>query len=97
MSHGKQTPQPRHPRHPRRPVARSLDRGGHDTHLPDSLTAFDPNLLQIPAKTVDEPRYLIVGIIDSKHWSAVITYRASNVRIISIRRSRVEEVALYES
>lgn len=33
----------------------------------------DPMLLEIPAKTEDEPRYLVVGLIDRKHWSAVIT------------------------
>jgi len=57
----------------------------------------DPMLLEIPAKTVDEPRYLIIGVINRKHWSAVITYRGANVRLISVRRSRTEEVALYES
>lgn len=57
----------------------------------------DANLLLIPTKTKDEPRYLIVGIIDDKHWSAVITYRDGDVRIISVRRSRAREVALYES
>ena len=57
----------------------------------------DPMLLEIPAKTEDEPRYLVVGLIDRKHWSAVITYRGANVRLISMRRARTEEVALYES
>ena len=57
----------------------------------------DPYLLEIPAKTEDEPRYLVVGTIDAKHWSAVITYRGENIRIISVRRARVKEVALYES
>ncbi len=57
----------------------------------------DPRLLEIPAKTEDEPRYLIIGMIDAKHWSAVITYRGTNIRLISVRRSRTEEVALYES
>jgi uncharacterized protein len=57
----------------------------------------DPNLLEIPARTQDEPRFLIVGKIENKHWSAVITYRGQNIRIISVRRSRTEEVALYES
>ena len=57
----------------------------------------DPMLLEIPAKTEDEPRYLVVGLIDRKHWSAVITYRGANVRLISMRRARIEEVALYES
>lgn len=56
----------------------------------------DPMLLEIPAKTEDEPRYLIIGLIHKKCWSAVITYRGANIRIISVRRSRTEEVALYE-
>lgn len=70
-------------------------------HGIDFITAqllwADPNLLQIPAKTDDEPRYLIIGRIGSKHWSAVITYRQPNIRLISVRRSRQEEVELYES
>ena len=57
----------------------------------------DPMLLEIPAKTDDELRYLVIGLIDGKHWSAVITYRAVNVRLISVRRARTEEVILYES
>jgi uncharacterized DUF497 family protein len=57
----------------------------------------DPDLLEIPAKTSDEPRFLLIGRIDQKHWSAIITYRQSNIRIISVRRSRKEEVDLYES
>lgn len=58
---------------------------------------IDEDRLEIPAKTLDEPRYLVVGKISGKHWSAVITYRGENVRIISVRRSRDEEIELYES
>ena len=57
----------------------------------------DPMLLEIPAKTDDEPRYLVIGLVDGKHWAAVITYRGDNTRLISVRRARAEEVALYES
>jgi uncharacterized protein len=57
----------------------------------------DPDLLQIPARTTDEPRFLVIGQIAGKHWSAIITYRQDSVRIISVRRSRPEEVELYES
>lgn len=57
----------------------------------------DSLLLEIPAKTEDEPRHLLIGLISGKHWSAVITYRNASVRLISVRRSRPEEVALYES
>ena len=58
----------------------------------------DLMLLEIPAKTADERRYLVIGLIDGKHWSAVIiiTYRGANIRLISVRRARTEEVALYE-
>ena len=57
----------------------------------------DPNLLEIPAMTEEESRYLVVGRINKKHWSSVITYRGANIRIISVRRARTEEVKLYES
>ena len=61
------------------------------------LLWLDPNLIEIPAKTDDEPRVLVIARIAKKHWSAVITYRDENIRIISVRRSRDEEVKLYES
>ncbi len=57
----------------------------------------DPDLLEIPAKTVDEDLFLIIGRIAEKHWSCVITYRNESIRIISVRRSRKEEVEPYES
>jgi len=57
----------------------------------------DPDLIEIPVQTIDEPRYLVIGTIEGKHWSGVITYRGDKVRIISVRRSRKEEVKIYES
>ena len=57
----------------------------------------DIDLLEIPARTDDEPRTIVIGRIVDKHWSAIITYRHEKVRIISVRRSRREERELYES
>ena len=57
----------------------------------------DPELLEIPARTEDEPRFLVVGKIRGKHWAGIITYRGEKIRIISVRRAREEEVELYES
>ena len=57
----------------------------------------DPNIIEIPAKAVDESRYLVIGKILNKHWSGIITYRDSRIRIISVRRSRTQEVHIYES
>ena len=56
----------------------------------------DPDLIEIPARTTDEPRFLVIGRIEGRHWSAVITPRGDSIRIISVRRARIEEVALYE-
>ena len=57
----------------------------------------DPDRVEIPAKTIDEERYLLIGTISDKYWSAIFTYRGEKVRIISVRRSRKEEVEIYES
>ena len=57
----------------------------------------DPMRLEIPAKSTDELRYLIIGLIKDKYWSAIVTYRNQKIRIISVRHARKEEVKLYES
>jgi len=57
----------------------------------------DSGLIEIPARTSDEPRFLVIGKISGQHWSGVITYRAEKIRIISVRRSRKEEIDIYES
>ena len=57
----------------------------------------DPNLIEVQAKSANEPRFLLIGRIAEKQWSAVVTYRGDNIRIISVRRSRKSEVELYAS
>ncbi len=57
----------------------------------------DGNRLEIPARTVDEPRSIVIGQIKGKVWSAIVTFRGANIRIISVRRARDEEKELYES
>jgi len=58
---------------------------------------IDPNRIELLAKTEDEPRFMLIGKIGDKHWSAIITYRQTKIRLISVRRSRTNEVNLYES
>ena len=57
----------------------------------------DTDFIEIPVNTSDEPRFLVIGKISGKHWSGIITYRTEKIRIISLRRSRREEVDIYES
>jgi uncharacterized DUF497 family protein len=56
----------------------------------------DPDRIEIPAVTIDEPRFIVIGKISDTHWSTIITYRGERIRIISVRRSRREEIELYE-
>jgi len=80
------------------PAESEINRTKHGIDFVEAQDLWrDPMLLEIPVRTDDEPRYLMIGLIDRKHWSAVITYRGTNVRLISVRRARTEEVEIYES
>jgi uncharacterized DUF497 family protein len=57
----------------------------------------DPDRIVIPAKTIDEPRCIVIGQINQKSWSAIVTCRNDKIRIISVLRARMEEVEIYES
>ena len=57
----------------------------------------DDRMLEAPAKTDDEPRFLVIGKIGENHWAAVCAHRGDNVRIISMRRARKQEIDHYES
>lgn len=54
-------------------------------------------MLEIPALSTGEPRKIVIGTIEGKHWSAVVTEREGAIRIISVRRSREKEVNAYEN
>jgi hypothetical protein len=55
----------------------------------------DPDRLEVPARSVDEPRVQVIGRIGSAVWSAFVTVREGRGRIISVRRARHEEEAAY--
>ena len=57
---------------------------------------LDDRRTEIPARPVGEPRFLLIAWIGNRHWSAVYSYREARIRLISVRRSRPEEVAIYE-
>ena len=55
----------------------------------------DPDRLEIPARSLDEPRIQVIGRIGDVVWSAFTTMRSGRIRIISVRRARDEEKAAY--
>ncbi|MBI5633132.1 MAG: BrnT family toxin [Nitrospirae bacterium] len=79
------------------PAKSISNKGKHGIDFPEAQAMWaDPDFIEIPVTTADEPRFLIIGKISGKHWSAIITYRKERIRIISVRRSRKEEVEIYE-
>jgi len=56
----------------------------------------DPDLLEIPARCEGEIRWMLIGRIGRRTWSAIVAERDGNVRIISVRVARREERMLYE-
>ncbi|MDP3516793.1 MAG: BrnT family toxin [Pseudohongiella sp.] len=74
----------------------NLDKHGIDFHAAQALWN-DPNLLELQVSSDNEPRFIVIGSIYDKHWSAIVTYRNEKIRLISVRRSRKKEVMLYES
>ena len=80
----------------RRKSAANARKQGIDFDAAQELWS-DPDLVEVPARTVDELRALVIGKIAGKYWSVVITSREGRTRIISVRRARDEEVEIYES
>jgi uncharacterized DUF497 family protein len=79
------------------PAKSAANKAKHGIDFHEAIALWDDERrLEIPARTTDEPRSLVVGRIGRGHWSAVVTYRDEKTRIISVRRSRTEEVRLYE-
>ena len=74
----------------------NLKKHGIDFHKAQELWE-DPDLLEFKVRYSNESRFLVIGRISEKYWSAVITYRNEKVCLISVRRSRKKEVELYES
>ena len=80
------------------PEKSAANKAKHGIGFDDAQALWDdPWLLEAPARTVDEPRFLAIGRIGERHWSAICTRRGDRIRLISVRRARKEEVERYES
>lgn len=74
--------------------AANLKKHGIDFVAAQALWS-DPDRLEIPAGSIDEPRTQVIGRIGDSVWSAFITLRSDRIRIISVRRARDDEKAAY--
>lgn len=77
------------------PAKSAANKAKHDFEEAQALWR-DPGLLEAPARTEDEPRFLAIGKIGDVHWSAIFVRRGERTRIISERRARRTEIERYE-
>jgi uncharacterized DUF497 family protein len=68
---------------------------GLDFHEAQALWS-DPDALEVPARSEAEVRKLLIARREGKLWAAIFTERDERIRIISVRRARTNEAALYE-
>jgi len=71
------------------------EKHGIDFHEAQQLW-LDPERIVIPARTLNEIRYLMVARFNGVFWSVVYTHRGEEIRIISVRKSRQNEKEIYQ-
>jgi uncharacterized DUF497 family protein len=57
---------------------------------------WDGVVIAAPARSIAEDRLMAIGLIEGKFWTVIATLRGSVLRIISARRSRQNEIKLYQ-
>ena len=72
------------------------NRAKHGIDFVEAQALWKSKHVLLGAKDALEKRYIVIGRIGSKHWSAIITYRGAVTRIISVRTSTAAEIETYE-
>jgi uncharacterized DUF497 family protein len=79
------------------PQKSELNKSAHGIDFEEAQIIWqDVEAIEVPLPFESEDRFMVIGLIDTKHWSAIVTYRAAAIRIISVRRSRKQEAELYD-
>lgn len=79
------------------PVKSQANRAKHGIDFVEAQRLWhDEGLVLVRARTDDELRFLVIAVAGAVHWTAVVTPRGGAIRLISVRRSRPSEVAIYE-
>lgn len=79
------------------PVKSRINKQKHGIDFREAQKLWnDAYRIIIPAKNLDEPGYLLMGMLYDKIWSAIFTVRENKIRIISVRRARKNEKQIYE-
>jgi uncharacterized DUF497 family protein len=74
----------------------AANKAKHGIDFVESMQLWaDGDRAETPARSDQEERFMLVGRIGGRCWSAFITYRDDRIRLISVRRARQGEVRTY--
>jgi len=78
------------------PAKSARNRAKHGLDFVEAQALWqDPNRIEVPARSMTEPRVAVIGRLDGKVWFCVCTYRSETIRLITCRRARPREVRAY--
>ena len=81
------------------PVKSAANQAKHGIDFVEAQALWaDPDRLEVPARPMSEPRFLVIGQIAQTTWTATVTYRHEDtIRLISVRRARRDEAQRYRN
>lgn len=68
----------------------------HGIDFEEAQELWQTPYFEYSLETKFEKRWAVIGFIFDNFWTAIITKRSNNIRIISVRRSRYEEKQIYQ-
>ncbi len=72
------------------------NRRKHGIRLNEATKIWEQAHVEVAAKTVDEPRWMVIGKIKDTMCACIYTTRGDAVRLISCRRASRKEVQVYD-
>jgi hypothetical protein len=78
------------------PVKSAGNESKHGLSLASATTLWAGPVIVLPSRNPGEVQHLAIGLIEGQHWTVVYAPRDGMIRLISARRSRNNEKAIYQ-
>jgi uncharacterized DUF497 family protein len=79
------------------PAKSASNEAKHGLSLAAASALWAGPVVVLPSKHPGELRHLAIGLIEGRHWTVVYSPRDDGLRLISARRSRDNEKALFKN
>ena len=77
------------------PKKSALNQEKHGINFADAQQLWSVPSVIFESNQLEEKRWLLIGALAGVCWTAVFTKRGNKIRIISVRRSRKQEMEVF--